>query len=289
MTDLLVSELPVWLRSRTLKLLLILAVVAGVVGFAPNLRAQVPADTSAKSQAQAADEKSAGTPGQFKIPHLDSPVMDEAGVLDSATQAHLDAAIRYLREQGGAQLTVLTVPTLGGLSIEEASIKVTDQWKLGNKKEDRGVLFLIAPNERKMRIEVGQGLEGVLTDAASHRIIEESVTPLFKSGDLNSGVIVGVFKIAQTTDLAIDLRSRLEGGVRRAPRQGQRTPGGLVLIFIIVFLLISFLSRGSRGGRGGPFFFGGGGFGGGFGGGGGSGGWGGGGGGFSGGGASGGW
>ena len=226
-------------------------------------------------------------PAPFQIPALTAPVMDLAGVLSSQTVDHLNEAIRYLREQGGAQITVLTLPTLGGLSIEEASIKITDQWKLGTKRTSDGVLFLIAPSEHRMRIEVGQGLEGDLTDAISHRIIEESVTPLFKAGDVDSGITVGVYKIAQVTNPNIDLSGQLN-----LQRRGGSTRGGggsSILLFIIIFVVIWLLSGRGRRGSGGGMFFGGGGFGGGGFGGGGSGGWGGGGGGFSGGGSSGGW
>ena len=212
--------------------------------------------------------------------------MDVAGVLSSQTVERLNNAIRYLREQGGAQITVLTLPTLGGLSIEEASIKITDQWKLGTKRTSDGVLFLIAPTEHRMRIEVGQGLEGDLTDAISHRIIDESVTPLFKAGDIDSGISVGVYKIAQVTNPKIDLSGQLNLQ-RRSGRS--RGGGSSILLFIIIFVVIWLLSGRGRKGPGGPMFFGGGGFGGGGFGGGGSGGWGGGGGGFSGGGSSGGW
>ena len=227
-------------------------------------------------------------PAPFQIPALTAPVMDLAGVLNSQTVDHLNDAIRYLREQGGAQITVLTLPTLGGLSIEEASIKITDQWRLGTKRTSDGVLFLIAPSEHRMRIEVGQGLEGDLTDAISHRIIDESVTPLFKAGDIDSGITVGVYKIAQVTNPNIDLSGQLNLQ-RRGGSSRSGGGGSSILLFIIIFVVIWLLSGRGRRGPGGGMFIGGGGFGGGGFGGGGSGGWGGGGGGFSGGGSSGGW
>ncbi len=257
-----------------------------------SVSASSPALTLADTRGDAKQDK-------FVVPALTSAVMDDANVIAPQTLAQLENAIRYLREQGGAQITVLTVPTLGGLSIEEAAIKVTDQWKLGTKRTDDGVLFIIAPHERRMRIEVGRGLQGDLTDVISHRIIEDSVTPLFKSGELDSGIVVGVYKIAQVTNPNIKLDGQLDRHQEVGDANGKSK--SVIILLAFIFMVIWFLSASGggsgRGGRGGgPNFWGGfggggGGFGGGgFGGGGGSsGGWGGGGGGFSGGGSSGGW
>jgi uncharacterized protein len=225
----------------------------------------------------------------FTVPPLSGPVVDQAGVLSAQAVDSLERALRALHDQGGSQINVLTVPSLEGLEIEQASIKVVDAWKLGGRKVDNGVLFFIAPKERKMRIEVGQGLEGQLTDVDSKRIIEDAVKPLYRSGDYSSGTIVGVYQIARKTDPNVDLTPYLEGSVRRTKQTGS---SGLPIrpIFIFLFLILFLLfGRGGRRrfGGGGMFYGGGGGWGGGSGGGGSS--WGGGGGGFSGGGASGDW
>lgn len=230
---------------------------------------------------------------KFEVPALTGPVVDAARILDGGTKSKIENALRHLLAQGGSQITVLTVPSLEGLTIEQASIQVTDVWKLGGQKTDNGILFMIAPKDRKVRIEVGQGLEGVLTDVESKRIIEDSIIPLFKAGDFNSGILVGVYQIARKTDPQIDLTSFLEGARGRAARSsgGSSTSIAKLIIFIFLFVLVV-IAR----------LFGGGGgsslghrprYGGGFGGGGwgrsGGGGWSGGGGGFSGGGSSGGW
>ncbi len=245
---------------------------------------------------------------EFKVPQLTGPVVDQAGILSRRTERVLESALRALKDKSGTQITVLTVPSLEGLSIEEASIKVVDKWQLGKRGEDRGVLFMVAPQERRVRIEVGRGLEGDLTDVDSKRIIEESVLPLFRAGDYDSGVIVGVFQIAKKTDPEVDLTPYLEGKKRRVPTTSDPTDDDdddistlvwFVILFIAYVVLVrgpgrrKFYRLGKTMGRwpddfGGPW--GGGGFGGGFGGGGSGGGrWGGGGGGFAGGGASGGW
>jgi uncharacterized protein len=232
---------------------------------------------------------SSGAQAEFHVPELTGPVVDQVGLLDQATASHLDQGLRALRESGGTQINVLIVPDLGGQTIEEVAVAVGDKWKLGKRKEDDAVLFLIAASEKRMRIEVGQGRQGDLPDVTAKRIIDEDVTPLFRSGAFSDGVLVGVFRIVQVTDPKFDIRPYLEQGkLTRAHRDHSRGSSGFLLIFIIIMIILSFFNRGRRGFYGGGWGGGMGGFGGGgFGGGGGS--WGGGGGGFNGGGSSGGW
>jgi uncharacterized protein len=233
---------------------------------------------------------------EFKIPALTSPVVDSAGMLSRSSKARLESALQALKRQGGTQLAILTVPKLDGLTIEQASIQVTDKWQLGSEKGDNGVLLMIARDERKVRIEVGQGLEGLLPDAYAKRIIDEAITPLFRTGDVDAGVTLGVFEIAKRTNPKIDLRPYLESSRRQPTRHGRRARNSPLgnLIFLLLGIPIVMLRMGMFGGMGygyrrrGYYWGGAGGFsgGGGFGGGGG---FSGGGGGFSGGGASGGW
>ncbi len=234
---------------------------------------------------------------EFVVPPLSGPVVDQAGMLSPRTRDQMDRFIRSLRESGGSQLQVLTVPELAGLSIEEASIRVTDQWKLGGAKQDDGILLMVAAKERRVRIEVGQGREGVLPDVKASRIIREVIVPRFREGNADSAITAGVFAIVHYTDPEF-----MERSGQAAPRESRGVSGKKLelyiwLFFILVFILPSlFFGRGRRrrsGLWGLPVGYGlgrsshwGGGGGGGFGGGGG---WGGGGGGFSGGGASGGW
>lgn len=231
------------------------------------------------------------TATRFPAPPLTAPVIDEAGILDPATVQRLNQVLSRLWESGGSQIAVLTVPTLHGFPIEQASIEIVEQWKLGTTKKDNGILFLIAPNDRRMRIEVGQGLEGDLPDAIAKRIIAETVTPFFREGRYNDGVVAGVSAIIERTDP--QLLQDLEKQVGRPTPQDQTESQGHWLHTVIWFLLIWFflftrLGRtilfgmilfGGRG-RGGGGYYGGGGS---------RGGYSGGGGGFSGGGASGSW
>lgn len=232
---------------------------------------------------------------EFEVPALRSAVTDRAGILSPVTRRQLESALHQLQSAGGTQLAVLTLPDLAGLSIEEASIRVTDVWKLGSKEADKGVLLLVARDERRVRIEVGQGLEGVLTDAYSKRIIDEGMTPLFRQGDMNGGVVFGVYQIARLTNPDLDLRPYLEGQLRPQNSRVRREASPWATLFGLLLMVAVFSTRmgflpillmGGMGGYGRGRGMGG--YGGGFGGGG-FGGFSGGGGGFSGGGASGGW
>ena len=231
----------------------------------------------------------------FDVPRLTGPVVDRAGMLSAAAESQISSALLKLHQQpGGAQIAVLTVPDLGDETIEQASIQVVDAWQLGSEAGDKGILVMVAKAERRIRIEVGQGLEGDLPDAYAKRIIDEAMTPLFRSGNVEQGILVGVYQIAQRVHPDLDLAPLFQGGQRGDWQTSHRTRrGGVPLIPMLFLGLLLFAGRrrggglltgmllGSMVGRGRGF--GGGGFGGG------GGGFSGGGGGFSGGGASGGW
>lgn len=211
------------------------------------------------------------------VPALTGPVVDQAQILSGRTQAELSALLQQFQQQGKGQIQVLTISSLDGNSIEDFSIRVTDKWKLGGKKGDDGVLFIIAVQDRKLRIEVGQGLEGVLPDAYASRIVREVVTPFFKAQRYSDGVTAGVLAIIERIDPEFTTMDRPKVRSRRLDLSG-----GQLLILFLILGVFGVISRfGGGGGRG----FGGRGYGGGFGGGG----WSGGGGGFSGGGSSGNW
>ncbi|MEK7357355.1 MAG: TPM domain-containing protein [Bdellovibrionota bacterium] len=236
---------------------------------------------------------------EFQVPALSGPVVDEAGILDARTSNALANGLRTLLARGGTQVNVLTVSSLGDVPIEQASIQVTDKWKLGTSKEDKGVLLLIAPKERALRIEVGQGLEGVLTDADSKRIIDETIKPLFREGRYDDGIVMGVAEIMRRTNPELDPNEVFGQPRRGANPQGLGGEVGLskLIRYFLILMFILFIMRPGRrrrgfasglmwgglagwsAGRGGGGGFGGGG----------GGGWSGGGGGFSGGGASGNW
>ncbi len=231
------------------------------------------------------------------VPALTGPVVDVAGVLSRSDQAKISASLLQFQRKYGPQLQVLVVPKLEDETIETYSIKVVDKWKLGSKGEDNGVLLLVATEDRKVRIEVGRGLEGDLPDALAGRIIRAGIIPFFKQGQTGAGVLVGLGMIAES------LGGKLENIPTPRMRQTRRRGGVNLafLLFLSIFLIGPTIFRGRgrgrrRGGLAGAILGGmllgslmGGSRGGGFGGGGFGGGFGGGGGGFSGGGASGGW
>jgi uncharacterized protein len=228
------------------------------------------------------------------FPPLTGRVVDQAKILSPVTIADLERKLADLEQKSGIQLVVATVPSLGGEEIEPYANELFRAWKLGEAKQNNGVLLLIAPNQRRVRIEVGYGLEGTLTDAVSSIIISNAIAPRFKAGDFNGGVTRGVDDIitALTTDSAewkpkpTDMRAEHDASLldTLAP----------FLIFLFILFVISRISRRSGGNvifipMGSSGGFGGGGFGGGSGFGGGGGGFSGGGGSSGGGGASGGW
>jgi uncharacterized protein len=230
------------------------------------------------------------------VPQLTGPVVDQAGILDRNDQARLDALAQAARAQNGgqgAQLQFLTVPSLDGEAIEDFSIRVAEAWKIGSKGADNGVLVTVSRDDRAVRIEVGGGIEGGLTDAQSSRIIRDTVVPAFRAGRFGDGLY----------DAGVQILGAL-GALPSNVAAPRRSPPAVhfsslaIALFVIVFILIRIFSgfgfRRRRslwglpwilmGGGGSRWGGGGGGFGGG-----GGGGWSGGGGGFSGGGASGRW
>lgn len=122
------------------------------------------------------------------IPPLSSPVTDLTQTLNSQQQAALANKLTTFAKEKGSQVAVLIVPTTEPEAIEQYSIRVADEWKIGREKEDDGVIVVVAKNDRKMRIEVGYGLEGAIPDAYAKRIIAEQLTPKFKRGDFYGGL-----------------------------------------------------------------------------------------------------
>ncbi|MDD5226275.1 MAG: TPM domain-containing protein [Candidatus Omnitrophica bacterium] len=212
----------------------------------------------------------------------DGYVTDRAGLLSSSDKASLETVLRSFEEKTSNQVVVATFPSLEGDSLEDFSMRLAEGWKAGQKRRDNGVIFLIFKNDRKIRIEVGYGLEGVLTDALSGQIISQVVAPYFRKGDYSAGIVAGTDAIMKAT----------QGEFEGVPRKNTPNPvGRLIALFGVFFLFHLFASAnsnsvGRRRGPGGFFVPMGGGF---RSGGGGFGGFGGGGGGFGGGGASGGW
>lgn len=167
-------------------------------------------------------------------------IHDEAGVLSQQTVSYLEQSLRQFEDSTSNQIAVLIVNSLEGESIDQYGIRVAEQWKLGTSQKDNGVILIIALSEKKMRIEVGQGLEGPLPDAICNRIIRNEMAPSFRRGDYDTGVVTAIDAIRQ----AIKGEYKGTGPARR--KRG--TPVGFIILLIIIFIV---MRRGNRGGRGG--------------------------------------
>ncbi|MEO8319321.1 MAG: YgcG family protein [Bradyrhizobium sp.] len=152
------------------------------------------------------------------VPPLVGRVVDQTGTLSTNDVSTLNQTIRSFETRKGSQVAVLIVPTTDGEAVEQYSIRVAEAWKIGRKKIDDGVLLVIAKNDRKLRIEVGYGLEGALTDATSKRIIDEIITPRFRTGDFVGGISAGVDRIMRLIE-----GEKLPAPVQSEPSRGMQT------------------------------------------------------------------
>jgi uncharacterized protein len=134
------------------------------------------------------------------VPPLTGRVVDQTGTLTTEAAARLEQKLRDFEARKGSQVAILIVPTTAPETIEQFSIRVAEAWKIGRKKIDDGAILLIAKNDRKLRIEVGYGLEGALTDVTARRIIDEVITPKFKNGDFSGGVEDGIDRTISVID-----------------------------------------------------------------------------------------
>jgi uncharacterized protein len=134
------------------------------------------------------------------VPPLTGRVVDQTATLSSGDIASLTQTLKDFEARKGSQIAVLIVPTTAPETIEQYSIRVAEAWKVGRKKTDDGAILVIARNDRKLRIEVGYGLEGALTDVTSKRIIDEIITPKFRNGDFAGGISAGVDRIIRVVD-----------------------------------------------------------------------------------------
>lgn len=134
------------------------------------------------------------------VPPLSGRVVDQTGTLSSGDIDSLTQTLKALESRKGSQVAVLIVPTTQPETIEQYSIRVAEAWKIGRKKIDDGALLVIAKNDRKLRIEVGYGLEGALNDVTAKRIIDEVITPKFRSGDFAGGISAGIDRIVGVID-----------------------------------------------------------------------------------------
>jgi uncharacterized protein len=179
------------------------------------------------------------------VPYLAGPVNDQAQMIPPDAEARIAEKIAAFRTQTGNQVTVLTLPSLEGEAVEDFSMRVAEQWKLGEKDKDNGVLFLISRDDRKMRIEVGYGLEPELTDLESGRILSDLVVPAFKGGDFGGGVEKGVDAIV-TSLSGGEVDFPAKPAVQPMPLGPKVAAMGLFAVVVGVFSLLAISLRGGQ-------------------------------------------
>ncbi|MBK5265754.1 MAG: TPM domain-containing protein [Alphaproteobacteria bacterium] len=231
------------------------------------------------------------------FPKLTGRVVDNAKLLNPAQEQALTAELKAIEDQSGRQVVVATLPDLQGYDIADYGYQLGRTWGIGQKDKNNGALLIVAPNDRKVRIEVGYGLEGILTDAMSSIIIQRDILPRFKANDYPGGIVAGISAIGKLLALPPDEARAQALAAEQQAKKSQSSGNGFMLIFwgfILLFFVLPTMLGGAFGGRRyrngrGPVAIWGPGLGGGFGGGSSGGGFSGGGGSFGGGGASGGW
>jgi uncharacterized protein len=186
------------------------------------------------------------------FPKLTGRVVDLANLLDPAQEQALDARLATVEKDTGRQLVVATLPDLQGRDIADYGYRLGRAWGIGSKGKNDGALLIVAPNERRVRIEVGYGLEGELTDAVSSLIIANAITPRFKAGDYPGGINAGVDEIATFLKLTPE-EAKARAAAMQAQAAKEQDGGGvmsaiIVLFFVGFFVVLPLISR-ARGGR----------------------------------------
>jgi uncharacterized protein len=177
---------------------------------------------------------------------LERRVSDLAGLFSHTAVSTMEAELGKLEDETGAQVAVLTIPSLQGRSLEDYSMRVVEAWELGQADRDNGVLILIARDERKIRIEVGYGLEGVLPDVICGRIIDNAMTPAFRRGDFSAGTLRAVEIIAGTVRGDPEVSTAVGGSTTRPDDLGLRVVIGLIFLAVIgTFALSALFSKGA--------------------------------------------
>jgi uncharacterized protein len=189
--------------------------------------------------------------GQRAIPELwGLRVHDEAKVLSQSTIDALEAELKKYEDSTSNQIAILIIPSLNGDILEDYSIRVVERWKLGTKKNDNGVLILIARDDHAMRIEVGEGLEGVLTDAMTNRIIRNEMAPAFRRGDFDAGVssaVASVIKAIGGEYTEAGSSAGASGNSGDLSLSDRIIAGLFVLGILSIFTMIALFSQGCAG------------------------------------------
>ena len=184
------------------------------------------------------------------FPALTGRVVDDAHVLSPQAQADLTAKLAALEDRTHRQLVVVTLPSLQGDDIDDYGYQLGRAWGIGRAGKNDGALFIVAPAEHKVRIEVGYGLEPILTDALSSQILQAAVLPKFRGGDVEGGVVSGTDAIIDQLTLDAPAAQAKVAAANTAVTRHQRGGFGAIVPIVILFIVFSFIFRGRRGGGG---------------------------------------
>lgn len=169
---------------------------------------------------------------EVSAPPLTRPVIDETGTIDAREIEQLERMLNAMHESGAAQMAIYVTNSLQETDIDDFAVRVFEQWKLGDQGKDQGLLLVVAPKERQMRIEVGDGLEGTITDAFARHVHQDVISPYFRNQRYGEGLLVGTEAIARK--LGLDLKAPVE---RRLAPRGRNLPW-LPLIFVGIWLFL---------------------------------------------------
>jgi uncharacterized protein len=178
------------------------------------------------------------------FPALTGRVVDAANIIPPDVEARIDQKLTALETQSQRQLVVVTLPSLEGYEISDYGYRLGRAWAIGDKERNDGALLIVAPNERKLRIEVGYGLEPVLTDGLSSLIVNQAIVPQFKAGNMPSGIEAGVDAIVTQLTLPADEAQRIAAQAQAKPPEAEFPLGAIVFsLFILFFFVLPLFSR----------------------------------------------
>lgn len=185
------------------------------------------------------------------FPELTGRVVDAAKILPPDEVARLDQKLAVLEQQSQRQFVVATLPDLQGYDISDYGYQLGRHWQIGDKTRNDGVLLIVAPNDRKVRIEVGYGLEPILTDGLSSVIVQQEILPRFKAGDMPGGIEAGADAIIKQLTLPPDEAQKVAAAAKPTAAKKQNVPAGLFvwLIFFFLFFILPMIRRARGGSR----------------------------------------
>ena len=183
------------------------------------------------------------------FPQLTGPVVDAGNVIPDDVEARITQKLVAFNQQTGRQLQVATVPDLQGYEISDYGYQLGRAWGIGTKDKNEGAILLIAPSERKVRIEVGYGLEGTLTDALSSQIIRRQILPRFKAGDMPGGIEAGTDALIAQLQLPPDQARAVAAKAAKSTQRSGIDPGFVIWLLIFVFFFVLPMIRRMTGGR----------------------------------------